>query len=339
MISFKQNQPIQNQAQSAQKQSEALKAKHEKEDHIIKKTPLIGARITADKLTNDVLVYAPKGLKGSPNSNFYEFLSLGLIPNLVGSATLIGLFNLANKKFSPSNALHANKLGKQMAIGVVLYTAGKWLGEKVLKTGVHAATGIDVDMPYKKVVNELPDYPGDKDLSSVEFHRVFESVDFPRWDLLYKMGEEKGDRQYYYRKIAKRMGYDENLNAPDQAVQQKIREVVTKTTASKNIAGYIWAATGVALSRQVSFDKFLKFSDKLTAGEKLKSLPKHIFDTFKDGFKSLWKGTSKASGAVGKGLIILSGVSVVAGVLNTLIGFRADKHKNSVDLNQNYEAF
>ncbi len=37
---------------------------HGSEDHIIKKTPLTGARIVADKLVKDIFTYAPKGMQG-----------------------------------------------------------------------------------------------------------------------------------------------------------------------------------------------------------------------------------------------------------------------------------
>ena len=159
------------------------------EDHIIKKRPTTGARIVADKFVNDVFSYAPKGMTGSKNSNFYEFLSLGLIPNLVGSASLILISNALNNKFGGRDSLFANMNGRKMAAGVVLYAAGKWLGNKIINKGVKATTGVDMEMPYKKIVHELPDYKGDPDTTSVEFHRVFESTDFPRWDLINKQAK------------------------------------------------------------------------------------------------------------------------------------------------------
>ena len=69
---------------------------YDNEDHIIKKRPTTGARIVADKLVNDVFSYTKKGMRGSKNSNFYEFLSLGLVPNLIGSTMLILISNALN---------------------------------------------------------------------------------------------------------------------------------------------------------------------------------------------------------------------------------------------------
>ena len=209
------------------------------EDHIIKKRPTTGARIVADKFVNDVFSYAPKGMTGSKNSNFYEFLSLGLIPNLVGSASLILISNALNNKFGGRDSLFANMNGRKMAAGVVLYAAGKWLGNKIINKGVKATTGVDMEMPYKKIVHELPDYKGDPDTTSVEFHRVFESTDFPRWDLINKQGEHNNNRYEYYDKMAKKMGYTQELNASDQVVQPKIKEVLVKSTAAKSISSFV----------------------------------------------------------------------------------------------------
>ena len=50
-------------------------------------------RIGFDKLTNALTLYPAKGLKGDKNANFYEFLTMGTVPYLVGSATLMGVCN------------------------------------------------------------------------------------------------------------------------------------------------------------------------------------------------------------------------------------------------------
>lgn len=70
-------------------------------------------RIGLDKLTKAFTVYPAKGLKGSKNSNFYEFLTMGTVPYLIGSATLMAIFNTPNKKFSASDKAAANAIGKR----------------------------------------------------------------------------------------------------------------------------------------------------------------------------------------------------------------------------------
>ena len=295
------------------------------EDHIIKKRPTTGARIVADKFVNDVFSYAPKGMTGSKNSNFYEFLSLGLIPNLVGSASLILISNALNNKFGGRDSLFANMNGRKMAAGVVLYAAGKWLGNKIINKGVKATTGVDMEMPYKKIVHELPDYKGDPDTTSVEFHRVFESTDFPRWDLINKQGEHNNNRYEYYDKMAKKMGYTQELNASDQVVQPKIKEVLVKSTAAKSISSFVWAALGVAIAAQKPFEEFMNFRQKPTFTQAVKELPKQVAVTMKESVKSL------AKTKMGKGLMIGAAATSILGIWNASKNFKAPKeNKKSI---------
>lgn len=304
------------------------------EDHIIKKRPTTGARIMADKLVNDVFSYAPKGMKGSKNSNFYEFLSLGLIPNLTGSAALILISNALNNLYGGKDSLFAGLNGKKMAGGVLLYAAGKWIGNKIINKGIEAKTGIDLEMPYKKVVHELPEYKGDNDTTSVEFHRVFESVDFPRWDLINKQGEEHGNRFEYYDKLAEKMGYTKELNAPDQVVQPKIKEVLVKASASKAVSTYIWAALGCAIAAQDSFGTFNP-GKQPTFAKTLKKIPQEAFRVTKEGVKSF------AKTKMGKGMIIAAAALSVLSIWNSTKNFKAEKEnkKSTVDYNSNYMEF
>ena len=305
------------------------------EDHIIKKRPTTGARIVADKFVNDVFSYAPKGMTGSKNSNFYEFLSLGLIPNLVGSASLILISNALNNKFGGRDSLFANMNGRKMAAGVVLYAAGKWLGNKIINKGVKATTGVDMEMPHKKIVHELPDYKGDPDTTSVEFHRVFESTDFPRWDLINKQGEHNNNRYEYYDKMAKKMGYTQELNASDQVVQPKIKEVLVKSTAAKSISSFVWAALGVAIAAQKPFEEFMNFRQKPTFTQAVKELPKQVAVTMKESVKSL------AKTKMGKGLMIGAAATSILGIWNASKNFKAPKEnkKSTVDYNKSYMEF
>ena len=307
------------------------------EDHIIKKRPTTGARIVADKFVNDVFSYAPKGMTGSKNSNFYEFLSLGLIPNLIGSVSLVLISNALNNKFGGRDSMFANMNGRKMAAGVVLYAAGKWLGNKIINKGVKATTGVDMEMPYKKVVHELPDYKGDTDTTSVEFHRVFESVDFPRWDLINKQGEHNNNRYEYYDKAAEKMGYEKQLNSPDQTTIPKIKEVQVKSTAAKAISPYLWAALGVAIASQDAFGNiFAKSStDNSSFLKRIKSTAINAGKTMKDSVKSL------AKTKMGKFLIGAAVLSSAFGIVNSTSGFKKEKENkdSSVDYNSKYMEF
>jgi len=307
------------------------------ESHIVKKHPFIGAKNTMRKLGNSVFYYAPKGMKGSVNSNFHEYLSMGLIPYVTGSAVLIGLFNFTNVFFAHQDKASANFKGAQMAAGVVLYGLGKWLGNKLITKGVHAKTGIDMDMPYEKVVNELPDYKGDEKTLYREPHKVYESVEFPRWDLLNQMGEREGNRYKYWDKIAKKMGHKEKLNSPDQEVQPKIKKVITKARAAQSISSFLWAATGVALGAQKPFGHIFNFSPKaITLGAKLKEFPKKFGSALVQSTKDLYTGKNadgvinKKSRAMGRTLIFATLASTALGIANACIGFKAKKENGKV---------
>lgn len=310
---------------------------HGNEDHIIKKNPLTGARIMADKIAKDIFVYAPKGMQGSKNSNFYEYLSLGIIPYIVGSAGLIATSCVASKFFNPNDMKASKMMARNTAMGVILYAAMKWLGQKVMTKGTEAITGVDMDMPYKKVICELPENGQEKVMT--EFHKVFESVDFPRWDLINKQGESNGNRYEYYDKIAKdKLGVTEPLNAPDQVVQPLIKTALTKAMAAKSIASFLWAATGVAIAAQKPFTKFMNYAEKPGFVQFMKDLPVQFAKTFARSAKELWKGNSTASSVVGKGLIVATAATTILGLLNVKRGFKIDKNPSDskIDYTKNY---
>lgn len=324
------------------KQTSSKKELSSTSDEIIKRTPLTGARVVADKLVNDIFVYAPKGMKGSRNSNFYEFLSLGLVPNIIGSGMLIALFNAANKNYRSPDRTFASIPGRKMAFGVGLYALGKWLGSKLIDKGVQANTGVDLGMLYRKVVTELPDDKNDKDLTAVEYHKVFESADFPRWDLLYKYGEKRGNRYLWHDKITKKMGFKEPLNSPDDLVHEKVKGVIVKSTAAKAISSSLWAALGVALAAQVPFETRIT-TENAKGVKKLTSGLRTMAVTLKDSFVDLYNGNNfrfkRGAKIVGRTLIFAALASTVLGVFNTVRGFKVGKNQpdTQIDTRKEYE--
>ena len=214
--------------------------------------------IQTDKLKNAFTKYPIKGLKGSKNANFYEFLTMGTVPYLVGSATMIGVFNFASKYFDTPSAVNALKNGKKFGIGVALYGIAKTLSKKLIETPVKWKHGIDVNMPYKKVVHELPEESNKDNLVTHEYHKVFESVDFPRWDLLYGNEYFGEDRNAYFDKVAKKMGMEEgSLDHSDQKMKSKIKEKVVQTKLFSTISSYLWAATAVGIANQKPFESMV----------------------------------------------------------------------------------
>ena len=277
--------------------------------------------IAADKLINAFTVYPAKGMVGSKNANFYEFLTMGTVPYLIGSGMLMAVFNAANKYYSPFQQSAASKVGNKLALGVVFYGIMKNISKSFISKPVKALTGIDIERPYAKVIYELPDDINDTDITSIEHHKVFESVEFPRWDLLYG-DETKGQkRNYRYDKIAKKLGMGDNLKDSDQEVKPRIKEIVVKSTLAKNISSYLWAATGVALAFQKPWEAFFNvMTFKFWKGKPfLKTLESFAKNLGKSA-KTFWHGEGKGvEKHAGKSLLGCAVASSVLGVVNAVI--------------------
>lgn len=272
--------------------------------------------IQTDKLKNAFTKYPIKGLKGSKNANFYEFLTMGTVPYLIGSATMIGVFNFASKYFDTPSAVNALKNGKKFGIGVALYGVAKTLSKKLIETPVKWKHGIDVNMPYKKVVHELPEESNKDNLVTHEYHKVFESVDFPRWDLLYGNEYFGEERNAYFDKVAKKMGMEEgSLDHSDQKMKSKIKEKVVQTKLFSTLASYLWAGTAVGIAMQKPFEN-LKFG---------KGFIKDFGSKFVQSCKQFVKNDSKATTIAGRALLGTAVGVTLLGNLMTLFDFNKDK--------------
>ncbi len=215
-------------------------------------------KIQMNKLVNAFTKYPEKGFKGSKNANFYEYLTMGMVPYLIGSGMLIGVFNIASKFFDTPAAVNSSKIGKKMGLGVLAYGVLKTLSKKLIEIPVKLARNVDVNLPYDKVVYELPDKDNKDNLVSHEYHKVFESVDFPRFDMFYNNKYFGEERDAYYRKTAKKFGFnEEDIEHSDQKVKPKIRETVVKTRLFTTLSSYLWAATGVGIAMQKPWESLI----------------------------------------------------------------------------------
>ena len=279
-------------------------------------------RIAIDKFTKAFTVYPARGITGNINSDFYEFLTMGTVPYIIGSLTLMGVFNGVRKAFSVSENAKAAKFGNKAALGVLFYGIFKNFSKNFITYPVKWKTGIDTQLPYLKVYNELPENKNDTDVVSYEYHRVGESVEFTRWDMLYGNPQDKKILNEKFDKLAKRNGLGIDLNDSDQTVKPMYREVLVKSSLAKSISSYLWAATGVVLAFQKPWEEFFRaakfniFKPK-EFGHSIKLLGK----SFKNSFISLYKGSPDAVSKVGKysgkALILASIASTILGVLNT----------------------
>lgn len=300
------------------------------------------ALITYDKFTNALSLYTAKGLKGDKNANFYEFLTMGSIPYVIGSLMMMSVFNSANKFFEPIARSKAGAVGRKMALGVLFYGILKAATKPLVTAPVKWLTGVDVEIPYAKFIYELPDSVDDTDITSIEYHKVFESKEFSRWDLLYK-SEAKGEkRNEYYDNIAKKLGYGENLNDSDQEMKPVIKKIATKTDMAKTLSSYLWAAAGVAYAFQNSWQDYFNVATlKFWKFGKFKHSLKVFKNTAIKCAKEFYNGPSGATGwskYAGKFMIGTAALSTVLGVLNAVSVKKASEKtpKDVIDKDRKY---
>ncbi len=314
------------------KEQEPKKLKYQK-DTLLENNLKTKMEVTGDKLLKAFTVYPAKGLKGDRNTNFYEFLTMGTVPYVLGSASLMAVFNLANKFFTPFAKSKADQIGKKMALGVLFYGVAKEASKALVNKPVKALTGVDTEMPYARVVEGFPRFEGDKNTKSIEYHKVFESVEFPRYDLLYSKDTET--RNVYYDKIAKKLGLGENLPYSDKEVKPILKDIVARSNAAKSISSYLWAATGVGLATQKPWEDWFVSFTKGQGFAKVKNVVRSFGNSFVDSVKSLWTGgvnPTKFQKYAGKALIGAAVLSTVAGVANTVISARKSSKQENTDV-------
>lgn len=306
-------------------------------DHLLPGNVFYKTKANLHKMGQAFTTYPSKGLKGDQNASFYEFLAMGTIPYVVGSATMIAVFNKATNKFSPESQKEATKIGKKLGIGVVFYILAKELAKKMVDLPVETSTGIDLSQPYKKFVHELPPNGYEKGKTRIEYHKAFESVDFPRWDLFSAEGDKVGNKNAWFDKIAKRNGFGE-LHASDQEMKPRIKELAIKAQTWKTILSYTLAATAVGLAAQTPWEEL--GVNKSNKKQGFKTILSDFADITKRSFKEMWTGgarKTKAAGAFGKVLLLGSAALAVIAPIATLSGFRSKhEHKTTIDESKRY---
>jgi len=330
-------------------QTETQKQSDEK-SRILPNNARTRLRQNSQKVSSALIDYPLKGLKGDVNSNFYEFLAMGIIPYLAGSATLMFVFNAANKHLNLFPKDKAASYGRKMGLGVVLYGLMKGFSKHLVTKPVKHATGVDVEMPYENVTYTLPTGTGEN--ANIEIlhqqRKVFDSKEFFRKDLLNKE---------YYDKVTKRLGMGENLNDPVSETTPVIQNIVATTNTAKSISSYCWAAVGVGMAIQNSWNDFFgsftnrkRFIPNKDAGF-IKNLGGRILNTCKNtlkitgaligsffkSFGQMWKGNAGSSGLskhAGKLLIMLASIATAGLTLNTIIRAKTmakNNNKETID--------
>jgi len=307
-------------ASSTEVGENGMKKKKYDKDTLLENNFKNRATIAFDKFTNALTLFPAKGIKGDKNANFYEFLTMGVIPYLTGSAVMMSVFNSKNKVFAPFAASKAGAIGRKMALGVLFYGILKEASKTLVTRPVKWLTGVDTEVPYAKVNYELPDDINDTDITSIEHHKVFESKEFPRWDLLYKSEAKGENRNEYFDNVAKKLGYGENLADSDQEMKPVIKEIAVKTDMAKTLSSYMWAATGVMLASQEPWDDYFKVATlKFWKPKEFIHSMKIFGRSAKKSAIEFFNGPALAKGFqkhAGKVMLGLAALTTVAGVIN-----------------------
>lgn len=292
---------------------------------------------TTQKTMSAFIDYPVKGLKGDVNSNFYEFLTMGIVPYITGSAMFMFVFNALNSRgvLGLEDKKAGAKFGKKMALGVVLYGVFKTLSKHLVTHPVKMATGVDTEMPYQNKVCNLPKGANENAEIEVQLQqrKIFDSKEFYRKDLL---------KRSYFDNVAKKLGLGENLEDSISETSPIIQNIVATSNLAKSMSSYAWAAVGVALAVQdswVDFFESITNRNHLTAkdgknifhrfAKKIKiftentwDISKSFFNSFGKATKQLWNGNPADSGFMkhsGKSLLTLATAITVFTTANTII--------------------
>lgn len=286
----------------------------------------IGNRMLGDfhRTTDAFITYPVKGLSGDVNSNFYEFLAMGKVPYLLGSATFIGVFNAASKYFD-SRSAHQSKIpGLKFAAGVIMYLIAKGLSKPLITKPIAMATGVDIEQPYKNVVHPFPKVvegvseTGDKtrviqDLApQIQYQKLWESREFPRIDLVNKE---------FHDMVAAKNGLGTDLNCSENETKPIIKSVISTATTAQRVSSFLWGACGVGLAACGDWDKFYQtYLSKSALGQFVPDKNASFIENAKNYSLRFLKNTKDALGGL-KDTIVKSSKEFYKGALGST-GFK-----------------
>ncbi len=264
--------------------------------------------------------YVERGMKGDPDANFHEFMTMSKVPYFIGGPGLVATI-LAGTNLFDIKANNAAKFnGKGMALGCLCYYLMTAAAKACIDTPVKMFRGIDLN---QKISTNSFNKPYDEDGHSVykkEYHNLYESSKFIRWNLI-----NPNERQIEYDKMAKKMGIPEDANDKDSILRPLISSTIKRANAWKYLIGAFGVMLGVGFGNQ----KVLKedFMTGALADIKNPKSVKNVMQNIKikvaepigKAFKSLWKGSDiPGSKITGKFAIIGFAASVLLGNISIL---------------------
>jgi len=292
--------------------------------------------------------YAYRGLKGDPDANFYEYLSLGKIPYFIGGPLLAAVFAFGATRANPQARASSVKRAKQIAVGVAFYYTGAELAKKVIDIPVKLFRGVDLNHPYENVVDcRAVSKTGDSP-KKIEYHKVPESVDFTRWDLM--TGDESKNNgkavNEQFDKLAKKFGIDKNVQDSDATLKGSIKKLIISSTAFKYMLTAPFVVLGVALAGQEAWGNIgnglkqniknmfaksnLNIKERASIAGKI--IKGNLLTPMKESFKTLW-GAKGAPNKIGRAIILTSAIAPILANLR-ILQLTSEKNNRFVDISE-----
>lgn len=157
------------------------------------------------------------GLTGSSDFTFSDKMRLAKIPYYLGGAFLVSGFLAGGNKVEAT----------RQAVAVVFYLAFMAMTKAGINLSYKAAYDLNLNRRYMTQTGRS--------------ERVFESADFPRFDLL---------KQEDYERYARGFGIPEDVNDLRGAVQERLKKAIVQSRTLKIVLGNLFAVLGAGfLSR------------------------------------------------------------------------------------------
>lgn len=189
----------------------SMEAHNTSKEQVLHLNPLKKLGLSVKKVGYDIPTSIARGLQGDRSVSFHEFLQMAALPYYLGGAMLFNCFRAGGDIAT----------AKKQGAGVALYYAGIALGNKFVNGFVKQKYGVDLDLAYRAENGSI--------------HKVFESADFTRWDLL---------KQEDWDKLGDKLGIPRDVVDRDTAVKTEVGKILVKARAWKLVLGATFAATG-----------------------------------------------------------------------------------------------
>lgn len=198
---------------------------HISPDKVLRLNALQNFKLGVKKVTYDIPKSIVRGLQGDKSVSFHEFLQMAALPYYLGGAMLYNCFRQGGDR----------TLAKKQGLGVVFYYSGMALANNFVDSFVKHKYGVDLNLKYRNEKGEI--------------RKVFESVDFTRWDLLTdKDWEVMGDR----------LGIPRDVPDRDTSIKEEVHKILVRARAWKLVLGATFAATGAGfLARSETWNTLL----------------------------------------------------------------------------------